>query len=218
MTKMLCSALMGLLLACPAAAQDRADTSPTTPWSVRLGAGSVNFGESADISLGGAPFPGAGAAVSNNTTLLFSVDYRFSPDFSVEFAGGIPPTTTLTGTGALAGTHLGKVTYAPAVLTLKYHFTGLGADIVPYVGAGVNYTVITDTKDGAIQGFKVKNAFAPAVQLGFETNADRRFGFYADAKWIFLETEATGTVGGTPARADITLDPLILGAGIVYRF
>lgn len=207
-------ALLGSVLSCPAIAQD----APSTPWSVRVGLGHVAFGESADISLGGAPLAGAGASVSSNTTLLFSVDYRFSPTFSVEFAGGIPPTTTLSGTGPLAGATLGKVTYAPAVLTAKYHFSNLGPGIVPYVGAGVNYTLITDTEDSAISGLKVKNAFAPVIQAGFETNADRKLGFYADAKWIFLDTKATGTVGGAPASADITLDPLILGVGVVYRF
>lgn len=208
------AALLGLLPAWPAIAQ----TLPETPWSVRLGIGRVAFSESADISLGGAPLAGAGAAASNNTTLLFSLDYRFSPEVSVELAAGIPPTTTLSGTGLLSGMQLGKVTYAPAVLTGKYHFTGLGPGFVPYIGAGVNYTLVTDADDGAIAGLTVKNAFAPALQIGFETNADRRFGFYADAKWIFLDTKASGTVGGAPAQADVTLDPLILGAGIVYRF
>lgn len=209
-----CAALLGSVLSCPAIAQD----APSTPWSVRVGLGHVAFGESADISLGGAPLAGAGASVSNNNALLFSLDYRFSPTFSVEFAGGIPPTTTLSGTGPLAGATLGRVTYAPAVLTAKYHFSNFDPSIVPYVGAGVNYTLITDTEDNAISGLRVRNAFAPVLQIGFETNADRRPGFYADAKWIFLDTRATGTVGGAPASADVTLDPLIVSAGVVYRF
>lgn len=214
MKTMLKAALLGLLSACPAFAQD----APQSPWSVRVGVGHIGFSESADISLGGAPLAGAGASVSDNATLLFSLDYRFSPEFSLEFAAGIPPETTLSGSGLLAGLELGKVTYAPAVLTGKYHFTNLGTDFVPYIGAGVNYTMITDTDDGAIAGLKVKNAFAPVLQVGFETNADRKLGFYADAKWIFLDTKAHGTVGGAPAEAEIKLDPLIVGAGLVYRF
>lgn len=208
------TALLGLVFACPLAAQE----APGGPWSVRLGVGQVAFHEKAEISLGGAPLFEAGATASNNGALLFSLDYRFSPTFSVEFAGGIPPTTTLNGTGVLAGAQLGKVTYAPAVLTAKYHFATIGPKVVPYVGAGVNYTLVTGTDDAAISGLKVKNAFAPVVQVGFETDVDRKLGFYADAKWIFLDTTATGTVGGAPAEAKVTLDPMIFGVGLVYRF
>jgi outer membrane protein len=42
--------------------------------------------------------------------------------------------------------------------------------------------------------------------------------FYADVKKIWLDTEASGTVGGAPARAEVTADPLIAGLGMVYRF
>lgn len=188
------------------------------PWSVRLGVGRVIFHERADVSLGGVDIPSAGLHTSNNTTAIFAIDYRFSPNFSVEFSGGVPPTTRLEGKGALAGLELGKVTYAPAVLSGKYHFTDFGDQIVPYVGVGLNYTIVTGAKDGFISNLKVRNAVAPVLQIGLNADITERFGVFLDAKWIALQTEATGSVGGAAANADVTLNPLLLGAGMVVRF
>ena len=195
-----------------------ASNAVPNPWSVRLGVGRVIFAESADLSVGGAPLPNSGAKVSDNTAFLFAVDYRFLPNFSVELTGGVPPTTTLRGKGVLAGTKLGEVTYAPAVLTAKYHVNQLSPIIVPYVGAGLNYTIVTSAKDAGIANLDVDNAFAFALQVGVEFRIKSAVGVYLDGKWIKLDTTAKGTVGPNAAKADVTLNPLILSAGLGLHF
>lgn len=60
------TALLGLVFACPLAAQE----APGGPWSVRLGVGQVAFHEKAEISLGGAPLFEAGATASDRKSVV----------------------------------------------------------------------------------------------------------------------------------------------------
>lgn len=188
------------------------------PWSLRLGLAHIGFDESADIALGGATVPGASFTTEDDTSLTVSLGYRFNQRFSVEGTVGIPPTAALTGTGPLAGVPLGKATYGPATLTGLYHMPfGIGFDA--YVGGGLNYTIVFDTEDGAVNNFKVDNAWAPVLQAGIAGDIpDTGAEWFLDLKYIPLETTATGTVGGAPAKADITLNPTILTAGIGIKF
>lgn len=178
----------------------------------------VVFDEGARISLGGVEVPGASARADDNFTVGFEIGYRFTENFAVSFTAGIPPSTTLTGTGPLAGTELGRVTYGPAVLSAHYHFTNFGPLFQPYVGAGVNYTLVWNEKDKAIKNLKVDNAFGFVLQAGIESDFNEHWGTFVDVKKIFLETDATGTVGGAPASGKIDLDPWIVMAGVTYRF
>lgn len=204
------------ILAVSSAAQ--AQDASKEGWFVRAGPLGVLFDSEADISVGGGIIPGASADTKDNFTLGFDVGYRFNDNLGLTFTGGIPPRTTLTGTGPLAGATLGKASYAPAVIAAQYHFTNFGPRFQPYVGAGVNYTLFFGTSDGAVADLKVKNAFAPVLQAGFEYDIDSKWGVYMDVKKIFLSTTATGTVGGNPARAEVTANPTLLSTGFVYTF
>lgn len=212
MMRLICLAALAAGMATCAQAQE------TGPWSLRLGLSHIGMDESADISLGGAPLPGASFTTGNDVTPTIGIGYRFSERISAELTVGIPPTASLTGTGPLAGIVLGDVTYGPATLTALYHFPKSRNGLDAYIGGGVNYTLIFDTKDRAISDFKVDNAFAPVLQAGIEGPLGSKTGWFLDVKYIPLETKARGTVGGAPAKADITLNPLIATAGIVLRF
>ncbi|MFC2253508.1 OmpW family protein [Labrys portucalensis] len=192
--------------------------APFLPWYLHIGPLGVVFDEGARISLGGMEVPGASARADDNLTVGFEVGYRFTENFAVSFTAGIPPSTTLMGTGPLAGTELGRVTYGPAILSAHYHFTNFGPLFKPYVGAGVNYTLVWNEKDKAIKNLKVDNAFGFVLQAGIESDFNERWGTFVDVKKIFLETDATGIVGGAPASANIDLDPWIVMAGVTYRF
>lgn len=193
----------------------------TSPWTVRLGAAHVAFSPKADVSVNGALVPGADASASDNTTLGFEFSYDFDTRWTARFLAGVPPKTTLTGKGALAGTGtLGKVTYGPAALTLTYKLLDSGP-IRPYIGAGINYTIVFKSEDGFISNLDVNSAFGSVAQIGAEMPLEGGWSVSLDARKIFLKTKADGllpAMGGAAAHADVKLDPLVIFASVGKRF
>jgi outer membrane protein len=126
----------------------------------------------------------------------------------------------LTGKGGpVDGLQLGRVKYGPAVLSAHYHFN-VGS-LKPYVEAGINYTTVLNSKDGAVAELDVKNARGGVLQAGVDMPVSDDWGLFLDVKKIYLKTSARGTVpafGGPPAQARIRLVPLLIHAGIGWRF
>ena len=207
--------LSALAIAPPAVADDS-----KIGWYLQLGPAGVAFSEGASISAGGSTIPGASTTLSDNVTLGFGLGYRFTEDFSVIAIGGIPPTTTIKGTGPLNGVTVGKVTYGPLIVAANYHIPTKGK-FQPFIGAGINYTMVFDTKDSGISNLKADSAFGGVLRLGFDYMVDDSNGFFFSANKVFVNTKATGNavaLGGAPVNEKIDLDPLILHAGWVHRF
>ena len=192
-----------------------------SPWTVRLGPAHVGFSTEADVRVNGELVPGGGAEASGNTTLGFELSYALTDRWTARLLAGIPPTTTLSGTGALAsaGT-LGKVNYGPAAATLTYHLLNEGM-LRPYVGAGLNYTIVFKSEDGFISNLDARSAFGSVLQLGVDMPLDSTWTLSADARKIFLKTKADGVLpamGGAAAHADVRLDPLVVFVSIGRKF
>ncbi|ERJ37757.1 OmpW family protein [Burkholderia cepacia] len=204
-----------------------AQSTPTTPttqddshWWIRAGAAWIAFNANADLKAGGQPVPGANADVKNNAAFLAEFGYRITPGVSLGLTVGVPPTTTLTGTGtvASAGT-IGKVKYAPAALTLQYQFQGLARyNLYPYIGAGVTYLKIFNTTDGSVTDFQARNAWGGLGQIGLEYRITKHIGVFVDVKKFIVRSSATGYLGPAPVHAAVRLDPLVTQAGIAFRF
>ena len=56
------------------------------------------------------------------------------------------------------------------------------------------------------------------MQVGFDYMLDEHWGVNFDVKNIFLKTDWTAELGGTPISGKAKLDPWLIGAGITYRF
>lgn len=210
-----------LLMLAATLASTAARAQDDSPWTVRLGAAHVGFSTRAEVQVGGAPVPGADASASSNTTLGLELAYDLSPQWTGRFLIGVPPTTTLTGTGALAsaGT-LGKVTYGPAVLSATYRPWTTGP-VRPYVGAGLNYTIVFRSEDGFISPLDVKNGLGTVLQIGADIPLDGGWSVGIDARKIFVKTQADGrlpAMGGAVAHADVRLDPLVVFLSVGRRF
>jgi outer membrane protein len=182
-------------------------------WRIRVGPAQVYFDESASLGVGGAPLPGGNISIKNNTTLLAEFGYRFTPECSAGLTIGYPPTASVQGKGSAAALgEFGRVTYAPAALTLQYQFNTNGT-FKPYVGAGPTYFVALKTSDGALAGFNVKNAWGGVLQAGVEYEISKKMDVFVDIKKLFIDTSATGSAtafGGAPATANVTLNPLVI--------
>lgn len=199
-------------LATPAAAEDDHN------FFIRTGPAALFLSEGATVKAGGAVVPGGSIAIDRHFTGTLEIGYSFTPNFAVGFTGGYPPTVDINGGGTLSGVgKLGSVTYGPTALTAQYTFTGLGR-IQPYVGAGPMFMIVFDNDDGALYNLKVKSAVGAVIQAGIDFNVTDSWGLYADVKKGYLRTKSTGSLGGAPVTADVTLDPLVIGAGVKLRF
>jgi outer membrane protein len=189
---------------------------------VRVSVAHFFFNENAKIKLGGAPVAGGNATVEDNTPPSLEVGYFILPNISVAATIGLPPKTTLRGAGTLSSAgDLGTVTYGPGVYTVRYHLNPNGP-IRPYVGAGVNWTIIFDTDDRALQNFKTSNTFGPALVAGVEVPFNQRFSLFGSVSKAWVSTNSRynlPTPGGlVPGTARVALDPLVVNAGLQVNF
>lgn len=113
-------------------------------------------------------------------------------------------------------TNLGDTWILPPTLTLQYHFMP-EKDFSPYLGAGLNYSVFYGEDSGSgFTDLEVDGGLGYALQAGFDYWLDDNWGLNMDVKKIWLDVDASlnnGTI-----RADVDLDPWIVGAGVAYRF
>lgn len=203
-----------------------AQAETVSPWSIRVGPARAAFDASASVDVAGNLISGANVGVKDNTTLGLDIGYALNERWTIRTAFGIPPTTTLSAAGTLqrmvpplTGT-LGRVKYGPAVLSVTWNVGEFGI-FRPYLGAGVNYTKVFSSESADISGLRVKSAFGTVLQAGVDVPLDRNWGLFLDVRKIFVKTTATGTVpalGGPPAKASVTLNPLLVHVGASYRF
>jgi outer membrane protein len=132
--------------------------------------------------------------------------------------GGLPPSVKVEAGGTMKGIgRLGETTYGPMALTAPYHFTGLGR-LQPYVGVGAAFMYVFDEKDGLMGQLNLDHTMGIAFQVGADYMITDHWGVFVDVKKAILRTEATGTFGPAPVRADVKLDPLVLHTGVTFRF
>lgn len=189
---------------------------------LKVGGAAVLFDEGLNkLNIGGGAVGGQNVSIPANYAGEFTLGYHFTPTISVSATVGSPPWATVYGKGSVIGPagELGQVLYGPAVFTANYHIQGLGA-FKPYVGAGFNWTIPLDEKDGAITNLEVDHAFGPAVRAGFDYDLGSNWGIFVDVIKVWVDADIHGNVGpgGPPASAEIQLDPWIIGAGLVHRF
>lgn len=191
---------------------------PFNPWMVRVRALGVLPGGSDDVRAAGARVVGGKVEINDTIVPELDITYFFTPNLAAELVLGTTPHRAK-GDGTLSGVgRLGKVWLLPPTLTAQYHFTGLGA-FKPYVGAGINYTLFYNEKDGALTNFNVSNRFGFALQAGVDIMLDKHWGLNVDVKKLFLKPTATGLLAGvTPVKAKIDLDPWLVGVGVTYKF
>lgn len=187
-------------------------------WYIHAGPAQVTLADEATVNFGGVDVPGAGYASDPQITTVVEIGRFFTANWAGSITVGLPPEAEARGSGSIAGIgNLGTATYGPAALTGHYHFND-GGDFRPYVGAGLTFMHVFDTSDGAMNNLEVEDAFGTVVQAGATYSFGERWSIYADVKQAFLETNASGSIGGAPVTADMVFDPLVASAGIGFRF
>lgn len=217
---MFCSkpAAVAALTLIAAAAASNASAQEASRWFVHAGPAHVAPHEKATMKAGGQDVPGANVVIDNRWTVEGEIGYYLTKNIAIAAAGGYPPKFSVVASGSLAGLGTaGKMTGGPAGLLVQYHFNPEGK-VQPYVGAGASFLVVFGTDDGVMQSLKAKSAVGTALQVGSDFMISDRWGAFVDVKKAFVDTVATGTLGGAPVRAKVTVDPVVSNVGVTYRF
>jgi len=214
-----------IVLALPAVSAHAEDPAPVEDLAphagdfyTRVGLAGVLFETGSKISLAGQRLGDAGLSVDDNITGAGELGYFVQPDLSISLTFGIPPKTDLNGTGILSPLgRLGSVRYGITVAALDYHFNGFGR-FQPYFGAGPALLTVFSTQDASLQHLNVDGHWGAAVQVGADYMIGKRWGLYSSVSQLFLQTNGSATSSGLPINAKVTLNPLVVQSGIMFRF
>jgi outer membrane protein len=196
-------------------------------WQVRLRGIGVMPNESAKIGI-----IGGDVAISNALVPELDFTYFFTENFAAELILGTAKhdvNTVGSDISAIGGptsfdVDLGSVMLLPPTLTAQYHFFPLKErKFKPYVGAGINYTLFYNIKEGdVVKDIEYDNAIGFAAQIGFDVMFDDTFFVNFDVKRLFLKTDvtvyATNLAEGLVIPAEVEINPWIVGLGFGMKF
>jgi outer membrane protein len=114
----------------------------------------------------------------------------------------------------LDGADIGTFKHLPPTLLAQYHFAP-GSQFSPYLGAGLNYTNITDVRLLGGAGGLEHKSFGLALQAGANFKLDGAWSLNVDVKKVKIGSDVM--VGGVKASA-VKIDPLLVAVGLGYRF
>lgn len=145
-----------------------------------------------------------------------NLTYFLGDNWAIDVLGALPfkHDVNLNATGA----KVAELKHLPPTVSLQYHFLPNGAMFRPYVGAGINYTLIFDEKtQGALAGtnLSLDNSSGVAAQIGADFALNDKWAINIEARWIDIDTDATlnGTSLGT-----VEVDPFVFGLTLAYKF
>ena len=185
------------------------------PWLVRIRAlDMVPSNQSDAFASLGLTFPSNSIHLSTKVFPEIDFTYFFTKNLAAELVLTYPQQhdATLAGVGSI-----GTATHLPPTLTAQYHFPMEKCPVTPYVGAGVNYTIITSSNLSAA-GTSLdltKTSFGLAYGGGLDYKLGGRWSLNFDYKHVYIKTNVKAG-GATLSTAKI--DPNLYSIGIGYRF
>ncbi|WP_333695102.1 OmpW/AlkL family protein [Flavobacterium sp.] len=208
-------------------AQEEKPAPEFKKWQMRLRAIGVVPNESAKIGI-----IGGDVAISNTIVPELDFTYFFTKNFAAELILGTTKhdvNTVGSDISAIGGptsfdVDLGSVWLLPPTLTAQYHFYPLQEKkFKPYVGAGINYTIFYNVKEGSVvKDVKYDNAIGFAAQAGFDVFINDTYFINFDVKRLFLKTDVTvdasNLAAGLSIPAEVEINPWIIGLGFGMRF
>lgn len=186
-------------------------------WLIRVRALGILPDTDTDVSINGAAVPSAGLDIDDRYIPELDITYFLTRNIALELVLGISK-HDVEGSGSLTGVDVGDFYIIPPHLMLQYHFD-IGNGIKPYIGAGVNYSLIFNEGNAAgFNGLKIDNGFGFSLQAGVDIQVRDNWYLNVDVKKTWLNVDAKTNLGAVPVRADIDVDPWIVGVGLGYRF
>lgn len=121
---------------------------------------------------------------------------------------------------------LGDVEITPVTLMLRYHFAPSGF-IDPYIGAGAAYVMLDKFEGGAGLGeigldrITIEDEYGYAANAGISIRITPSIRLRLDGRYLAIETETRARFTGDPEETDpvdIEIEPLLISAGVSFRF
>ncbi|MCB6183280.1 outer membrane beta-barrel protein [Leeia sp. TBRC 13508] len=178
-------------------------------WMIRARAVNLDMAQKSD------PVSGTGASnrltVNNKVIPELDVSYFFTPNIAAELVLTVPQKQNV----YLDGDKIGTFKHLPPTLLAQYHFNPEG-NFRPYVGAGVNYTLISKEQIANGAYHLDNHSTGLALQVGFDYKLGKNVYLNVDLKKLRLRSDVLDSSNQKVSR--VKLDPVLFGIGIGYRF
>ena len=171
---------------------------------------------------------GIGLTIDNDTQLGLNVAYFIADHLNVELLAATPfkHNVSFSVSDPLGtGDKLGEVTHLPPTLTVNYYPNNPAAVFQPYIGAGINYTLIYDERfsganqDAGLADLSLDNSFGLSAQVGADVVLSKNWHINASVRWIDIDTDASFSLSGTKGSvSDISIDPWVYTVSLGYTF
>jgi len=185
-----------------------------SPWSVRLRATYLETVDKSDAFTAlGINFAKDSVVVNDTFIPEIDVDYAFSDTWSSELVLTIPQAqeVTLKGVGKL-----GSFQHLPPTLLMQYRGNPGGA-IRPYIGAGVNFTLIWNNKL-SVAGVPLHlehYSVGLAAQAGIDWKLEGNWSLNFDVKRAAIRSDV---LAGSARLTEARLDPWLYALGVRYQY
>lgn len=163
----------------------------------------------------------AKAKVDNDTQLGLNFAYMVTDHIGIELLAATPFELTAKGKGGLAGAKLGKFKALPPTLSAVYYPMNKASAFQPYVGLGVNRTLMYNEKANKSQGFnalRVKDTWGWAAQIGADYMLTDNLMLNGQVRYVDIDTKARVYAGDTKATVKLDVKPVVYMVGLGYKF
>lgn len=153
--------------------------------------------------------------VDEAVSVTFNGTYMFTNNFGLELLAALPFEHDVNLKAD--GSEVASTKQLPPTLTAQWHFNPIGR-IIPYVGAGINYTIFFDeSTTGALSGssLSLDESWGLEGQLGVDWQVGSNWLLNLDIRYIQIETDAK--LDGVDV-GKIKIDPWTVGLNVGWVF
>lgn len=148
--------------------------------------------------------------VESDTQLGLTGTYMVTPQVGIELLAATPFKHSI----EVDGDRIGTTKHLPPTISAQYYPMDSASAWQPYVGAGLNMTFFFD-EAGAVKGNAagpLSDSFGLSVSAGLNYDIDDKLMANVGIWYMDIDTELKA------AKETVEIDPLVVMAGIGYKF
>ena len=194
---------------------------------VRAGAAMVDPNENSGTISPAAISPAGEVGIDDDLQLGLTGTYMFTDNIGLELLAATPFTHTISLEGDLAGLgSLATAKHLPPTISLQYFFNN-DSNFTPYIGAGVNYTMMLETEitsnGEAVLGslgitdtsIDADDSVGLSLQAGLDMALTDNIILGAAVWYMDIETEIEVA---NAVKVDLDIDPWVYMVSVGYKF